>query len=54
MYETSPPGFNCGTPWKFNIDTKNNGLEDVSPFTNGNFWLSKMAILGIYVKFRGV
>ena len=35
------------TPRKTNIDTKNDGLEDVSPASN-------MASLGIYVSFRVV
>ena len=26
------------TPWKFNIDTKNYGWEEVSPFNNCYFW----------------
>ena len=34
------------TPPTSNIDTKNDGLENVSPFTHGYFF-------GVYVKFQG-
>ena len=35
------------TPQKFNIDTKNDGLENVSPFKKWRFWVS------INVRFQG-
>ena len=31
------------TPWQFNIDTKNDGLEDVSPASRMvSFWISML------------
>ena len=45
-HERATLGNKTFTPSKFNIDTKNDGLENVSPFKHG-------VILGIYVSFQG-
>ena len=34
------------TPWKFNIDTKKDGLEDVSPFKPWQFWVAMLDFMG--------
>ena len=35
------------TPLKINIDTKNNGLENVSPFKYGRFRVSVLVFRGV-------
>ena len=36
-----------GTPQKTNIASKNNGLEDLSPFRYGYFWVSMLVFGGV-------